>query len=603
MKKKERKALTRPLNASIPDFRIRRKELKYLADPLALANYVKKMLRKDRDVQMLNLVRMASREGQRIVSWNHLIDWALQKGRLAHALKMYNEMKKRAQFPDAYTYAILLNGMTNCAHASGVLEKALSVYHSMFADNSRVQPSIIHTNAMLKLCARMNNMDALWGVAAKIPDKGPATANAITYTIILNAIRQSLLVGVPPMESDEQRDLRRDRGVVEGRRVWEEVVSKWRDAQLVIAEELVCAMGRLLLVGARPRDWDDVLSLVEQTMDIPRFVPRLGSVERREAGLPHLRAPNVSDQFRYDDSHLSPSKNSRRGDEFLPVLPQGVEGVIPSTLTYAKPSNNTLSLVLEACQKIVAKDAADRYWNLLTDPSTYAITPDLNNLNFRLRLLRQNRASTEAVKLLKEYFVDKKKSSELGLEMRPGTLRIAMSTCVRDKNNHRSLWNAGEILAIMMDTLEDADAKTVTRYADLAVAFPLAKGGDLVEALARLEPVVRNLRMQLGVGASDMEPWAKGHKIRSAEGAVILEGEQREAVIEALRRVYAVHDKLINSNLVSEREKEPFKRRKARLSAFLHRLGFKERVKSLPPGMKWDRMKGRLEMEEELEET
>lgn len=512
-------------------------------------------------------------------------------------------MKKRGQFPDAYTYGILLNGMANTAPSSGVLEKALSLYHSMFAENSRVKPSILHTNAMLKVCSRMNNMDALWGVAAKIPDKGPSAADGITYATILNGIHRNLLVDVPPMETDEQRDLRRDRGVLEGRRVWEEVVGKWRDAQLVMREELVCAMGRLLLLGARPRDWDDVLSLVEQTMDIPRLVPRLGTVQRREAGLPHLRAPNVSDQFRYDDSHLGPSKGAARGDEFLPVAPPGVEGVMTSSLTYAKPSNNTLSLVLEACQKVVAKDAADRYWSLLTDPSTYAIVPDLNNLNARLRLLRQNRASTEIIKLLKECFVDKSyKRCTLDLEIRPGTLRIAMSACVRDKNNHRSLQNAGDILAIMMNTLEDADPKTVTRYADLAVSFPLAKGADLVDALAKLDPMVRNLRMQLGVGPSHSEPGRSWRGVHGTEGAVLLPREERVDVIEALRRVYAVHDKLINSNLISEKEKEPFKRKRATLGAFLQRIQFKERVKGLPPGAKWDRMKGSFEVKEGLKE-
>jgi hypothetical protein len=414
-------------------------------------------------------------------------------------------------------------------------------------------------------------MDALWGVAAKIPDKGPASANAVTYVTILNAIRFSLLVDVPVGESEEETADRRERGIIEGRRVWEEIVNKWRTGELIIEEELVCAMGRLLLVGARPRDWDDVLSLVEQTMDIPRLVPRLGSAERTAAGYPHLRAPGVINKYRYDDEHLSPSKGPARGDEFLPLTPRGVGNILSDKLTYATPSNDTLSLVLEACQKVVTKNAVDEYWNLLTDPGTYAVAPDLNNLNMRLRVLRQNRASTQVVELLQDYFLGKK------LVPGAGTLRIAMSTCVRDKNNHHSLKCASQILDIMMKTREDADAKVVIRYAELAISFPLVTGPDLVDALTRLTPVVESLRLQLGVGG-------RGPR---GQGAVYLKGAEREDAITALKRVIGVFDKLINSDMIAEEEKKPFKEAKAKLAAFLGRVSFKANGGS----QKWDAAK------------
>lgn len=474
-------------------------------------------------------------------------------------------MKKRAQFPDSYTYTILLRGLAANAHDSGALGKALSIYHSMSAPNSRVQPSIIHTNAMLKVCARALDMDGLWGVAAKIPESGPASANATTYVTILNAIRQSLLVNVPVGEEENQTAERRERGIMEGRRMWEEIVGKWRNADLIIDEELACTMGRLLLIGARPRDWDDVLSLVEQTMDIPRLVPRLGTPARKEAGYPNLRAPNVPEQFRFDDDHLSPGNRPARGDEFLPITAYGVKSAVSNPLTYATPTNNTLSLVQEACQKVVAMKAADEYWNLLTDPTTYGIVPDVNNLNARLRVLRQNRASAQAVDLLTHDFLGK------GMEPRAGTIRIAMSTCVRDKNNHNSLRHAGQIVDIMMKTLEDADPKTVSRYAELAVDFPLAKGSDYIDALARLHPIVNNIRLQLGVGGAD-----RG----TGKGACYLYGEQRRDAITALRKILGLYDKLVNSVLVSEEEKRPYKVEKARLSAFLHRVDAKDGKRS-----------------------
>ncbi|KAI4655607.1 hypothetical protein J4E93_000321 [Alternaria ventricosa] len=543
------------------DWNRRKRELRHLQDPLELATFVRNELKKDRVEEMLQLVRMASHSMQCIVSWNHIIDHYLAKERVNDAIKVYNDMKKRAQFPDSYTYTILLRGLSWNAHTSGVLSKALSIYHSLFAPNSRVEPSIMHTNAALRVCARAGDMDALWGVAGKIPENGPAAANAITYITILNAIRQNLLIDAPKGESEEETAARKERGIMEGRRMWEDIVGRWRRADLAIDEELVCAMGRLLLIGSRPRDWDDVLSLVEQTMDIPRLVPRLGSVERQNAGLPRVRAPNVPKQYRIDDDHLSPDNAPTRGDEFLALTPQGVGSAVSNPLIYVRPGNNTLSLVQEACQKIVANKAAQEYWDLLTDPTTYKITADVNNLNMRLRNLRQNRASSAAVQLLQQDMMDK------GITPPPGTFRIAMSTCVRDKNNHNSLKNGGQILQMMSKILEDADPKTVTMYAGLAISFPLATGADFIDALTLLDPLVKNIRLQLTIGA--------GQTNYGRRGPQYLKGEARQDAIDALKKIQGVYDKLLFSKLIAEESKSPFEKERARLSAFIQRVMFK----------------------------
>lgn len=477
-------------------------------------------------------------------------------------LLTFAQMKKCAQFPDSYTYTILLRGLSINAQTSGVLTKALSVYHSLYAPNSRVEPSIIHTNAALRVCARALDMDALWGIAGKIPEKGPAAANAITYITIINAIRQNLLLNAPKGETEDEAAARKERGIIELRRMWIDIVGRWRSSDLVIDEELVCAVGRLLLIGSRPRDWDDVLSLIEQTMDIPRLLPRLGTTARQEAGLPRLRAPNVVAKYRFDDDHLAPGDSPGRGDEFLAVVPSGLSSLVSSPLSYAKPGNNTLSIVQEACLKVVGSKASDEYWNLLTDPNTFNIIPDLNNLNMRLRSLRLNRASAASLKLLREDLLGK------GIVPRPGSFRIAMSTCVRDKNNHNSLKHANEMLNMMLSVYEDIDAKTVTMYADLALRFPLAQGSDLIDALTVLQPIVRNIRLQLGVGGQQEHG--------GGVGAVYLRGAERQDAIAALRKVHGVYDRLLFSNLIEEGQKAPFKAEKARLSSFIRRIIYKD---------------------------
>lgn len=67
-------------------------ELRYLKDPLKLANHVHQVLRSNDAKKALSLVRTASGEMQCIVGWNHCIDWLLSRGEVKAALKAYNEV-------------------------------------------------------------------------------------------------------------------------------------------------------------------------------------------------------------------------------------------------------------------------------------------------------------------------------------------------------------------------------------------------------------------------------------------------------------------------------------------------------------------------------
>lgn len=107
LKKKEKRALSSKLtgktaqpaprlqrdpSVSPADWNKRRRELQYLSDPLELANFVRKELGKDKETEMLQLVRMASKDMQCVVSWNHIVRHMLAKGKTAQAMKIYNEV-------------------------------------------------------------------------------------------------------------------------------------------------------------------------------------------------------------------------------------------------------------------------------------------------------------------------------------------------------------------------------------------------------------------------------------------------------------------------------------------------------------------------------
>ncbi|KAI7635778.1 hypothetical protein KC322_g21857, partial [Hortaea werneckii] len=220
----------------------------------------------------------------------------MQRGRPRDAFAVYNEMKKRAQFPDSYTYILLLRGLAGPRTATSKkppknispedVSKAVSLYNSMSAPNSRVKPSIMHTNAVLKVCAFGNDMDAFYGILANLPEVGAGAPDHMTYSIILNAIRRNTGYEALKDLSPTQAVTKRRQAVSEARAIWREIVMKWRTGAVKMDEELVSAMARCLLVSEKLQDWDDVLSMVRQTMQIDRLVPEVGSPERQIGHVP-----------------------------------------------------------------------------------------------------------------------------------------------------------------------------------------------------------------------------------------------------------------------------------------------------------------------------
>lgn len=88
-----RKLGRRDPSVPIKQWRHRKHELQYLHDPVDLARFVKQQLGKEKDTEMLQLVRMASHSMSCVVSWNHLIDYYLSKGKSSQAVKVYNDVR------------------------------------------------------------------------------------------------------------------------------------------------------------------------------------------------------------------------------------------------------------------------------------------------------------------------------------------------------------------------------------------------------------------------------------------------------------------------------------------------------------------------------
>ena len=87
-------------------------ELKYLKDPLRLANRVLVALRDGDEDKAFELVRAASKSIQCTVGWNHVINHLMGVGRLKDALKAYNDVRSGVNLRGFYRVAKLMGWPT-----------------------------------------------------------------------------------------------------------------------------------------------------------------------------------------------------------------------------------------------------------------------------------------------------------------------------------------------------------------------------------------------------------------------------------------------------------------------------------------------------------
>jgi pentatricopeptide repeat protein len=152
-----------------------------------IAQHVRRTLDKGKFEEALQLTRRAGRDTKVTVSWNHLIDYQMEQQRLHAAVKLYNEMKKRGQLPDARTYTIIFRGCAVSLHPALAVAEAMRIYNTML-NTDRIKPNTIHLNAVLDVCARAGDIDAMFAIANSA-NEGLRLPNNQTFTIILNALR------------------------------------------------------------------------------------------------------------------------------------------------------------------------------------------------------------------------------------------------------------------------------------------------------------------------------------------------------------------------------------------------------------------------------
>jgi len=486
------------------------KHLQYLKDPLKISEHVQRTLEKDKYEEALMLVRKASRDTKVTVSWNHLIDYKLKSQHLHAAIKLYNEMKKRAQLPDSRTFTIIFRGCAQSNHPKLAVSEAVRIYNSMLL-NGRVAPNTIHLNAVLDVCAQAGDLDNLFTVLQSM-NNGTRRPDGRTYTIVLNALRHKP-DNINRLEVDEAAT--KEAALVSINRakmVWEDVMTRWNNGQILIDESLVCAMGRVLAMGDH-NDKKSILDLLESTMKVPRFDQTEGAsiAGDAQAGL-----------------------KSNEGKTSI-AIPQ--------------PGNNVLSLLMQ-CLAITKKTSlAPRYWQHFT--TVYGLKPDKANFVSYLKVLMKGRASTKTADAVCSMPVE---------FLAPLIYRLAFSTCIHDELNKHAFANACRIFDFMVEHSKYPDPLSMRlflqsargnvrhhyeKYKDDATAGRLAVGKQICTAIERMWQPFRILMNSFSYSESPIP--------RRKELWGLSEGERLEAVSTA-RRMIAAMDVVMNEKLAEDED-------------------------------------------------
>ncbi|BDD56050.1 hypothetical protein MAP00_001530 [Monascus purpureus] len=457
-------------------------ELKWMKNRRDISDRVAKMLRSGQIALAAELVRTAQKRGMECtVAWNHLMTFSMEKGEPLAAFKFYNDMKKRGRKPNDRTYTIMLKGLASAPRDPALhpVRAAYAIYRSSFASNTH--PNIYHSNSMLDVCRRHGDMDMLWQVAGELPEEGPDAPDRRSYTVILHSIREASQRDVAKMQKQEVDKIleRKSQSVLEAKRVWTDIVFRWKKGQLSIDNVLVGAMAEALLDSSSERDCYNVFALYHQTHGIPVLADKPADFANNpKATLKKSRkrgAGEVEDVPFVDEHDLLVAKETGMTKEpeqetfeglFDPVVPAKMaanrrknEQPTPS---YLEPGNKELTLILEACRTMTqAVGTGKAYWERLThEDHEYNIEPDIHSFHQYLRLLRVSRSSRMAVDLIRDEMIPTE-------QLQRKTFHIALSCCRRDRKNINVFKHANELLDLMNSHLPLPETRALLTYLEI----------------------------------------------------------------------------------------------------------------------------------------
>ncbi|KAJ6786562.1 hypothetical protein PWT90_07320 [Aphanocladium album] len=420
------------------------KQMEYISDPWVLGKYIEDLLGKGKFDDAIMTVQMASKKMDAVVSWNQLIDHQLGKDKIKLAMGVFNDMKKRGQFPNAQTYTTMFRGLAKSQHPKNAVAEAIKLFN-LLKNDRRLQPNIIHINAILFVCSRAYDIDQLFLIAGEIDDLKLAPT-AATYSCIFSAMRSYARNAYRNLDKETEAE-NIEKLLDRGKRIWIEVLEKWQKGKLQLDESLICTMGRLQLLDKNRTQKLEVLNLLEQTMNLPNL----------------LKTRNDKPAANETSSETAVVPKQQQNGRFV------------------KPGQNTLTVVLTTLFSGRKISLAPKYWNLLVND--LKVKPDNDNWLRMIGMLKQSKSSAYAAKLVGTL-------PEKGIDVDARSFGIAMEACIRDNINPHVMTHATTILHRMQAHMDPVpDMQTMRLYLRVALVSHAAfRGrattGDVVGAKA-----------------------------------------------------------------------------------------------------------------------
>lgn len=482
-------------------------------------------------------------------------------------------MKKRAQLPNAQTYTIIFKGCAESKHPKQAVNEALKIYNAMLS-STRLKPNTIHLNAVLDACARAQDLESIFVTLRSA--SGLRAPNNLTYTIILNALRYQPNNEVLASDSTEERKATVRASIQttieRSRLVWDEVMTRWQNGEIIMDEELMCAMGRVLLLGGA-NETDAVLRIVCEVLGIEKLLDGGPALINEEGRKPVLEKKQQRQEQKLVKSQ-APPKNSIQplqgwddvvngpdsADDYSSKQPEKENLATRLFAAQIEPrsmmkitGNNTLSLVMRALANDHRTKLAARWWDFMT--LSYNVVPDQRNYRDYLTCLATGAASSKATRML----------LSLPAHIPDANLyRRGLLLCHFDGFNDGAFANATAIFDAMVKKLRIPDARCLKLYLQVAVSsqrkfknttqFPntaeakLAYGMQIFTALDRVfEPLRR--------ATNDMNFLDDGRKSSTADTALHLSAVQEE-IMEVARKFALASDKVLSENLIPKAREE-----------------------------------------------
>ncbi|KAF4553674.1 Hypothetical protein D9617_6g094050 [Elsinoe fawcettii] len=428
-----------------------------------------------------------------VVGWNALVEFLCSRREYDAAFKVFNEMKKRGQSPDAITITLFMRGLAENPVTKQQVTFAGRIYESLEAENSKVKRSIIHTNAVLQVYMNAGDMEAVWKVISALPEEGADAMDRITFTTLFRGFRERVLE-IP--EENSERDALVEQYRSDQQQLWYLAIDKWRKGRLRIDAQLVGSHLHMLLTRPDVESAKDVLRCVEETTGI--------SMHRDHQGTKDISPGSNKD------------KTALKGKLLEPDCLMLSSLITACTILLDTPTNESR--------------AAHSYWNLLA--KELGVLPDNDNYKTYLRHTIKALDSAQAAETIQQLKQDVKDGrQDQRLNPTPSIYTLALTACAAaaaDESHVRAgqrsrrppgsirpdtqsdsrktgtskchatlsaLENANTILDALKGDLPMYDSRSFKKYLSCAVSSHSPP--QIYDALRKLEPFVETLLHQL----------------------------------------------------------------------------------------------------------